>query len=90
MTSGIDDAERCNGIVLNTDDAVDNDLFQELRADARIEFIDNVRQQQAGLQRLRPPPPPDVTAEPIRWVYYPWRRTVVSVLGPSAFRQVAT
>ena len=55
MTSGIDDAERCNGIVLNTDDPADNDLLQELRADARIEFIDNVHQQQAGLQRLRPP-----------------------------------
>src|ERR1700676_3596623 len=86
MTSGIHDAERCNGIVLDTDDPVDNVFLQELRADARIEFIDNVRQQQAGLQRLRPPPQPDVTAEPIRWVYYPWRRTVVSVLGPRAFR----
>src|SRR5258705_3314195 len=86
MTSGIDDAERCNGIVLNTEDPVDNNLLQELRADARIEFIDNVHQQQAGLQRLRPPVQPDVSAEPIRWVYYPWRRTVVSVLGPVAFR----
>jgi molybdopterin/thiamine biosynthesis adenylyltransferase len=27
-----------------------------------------------------------VTTEPVRWVYYPWRRTVVSVLGPRAFR----
>jgi molybdopterin/thiamine biosynthesis adenylyltransferase len=86
MTSGIDDAARCNGIVLNTDDPADNDLLKELRADARIEFIDNVAQQQAGLQRLRPPPPPDVSAAPIRWIYYPWRRTVVSVLGPHAFR----
>jgi molybdopterin/thiamine biosynthesis adenylyltransferase len=86
MTSGIDYAQRCNGIVLNTEDPVDNNLLQELRADARIEFIDNVHQQQAGLQRLRPPPQLDVSAEPIRWVYYPWRRTVVSVLGPRAFR----
>jgi molybdopterin/thiamine biosynthesis adenylyltransferase len=88
MTSGIDDAERCNGIVLNTEDPVDNNLLQELRADARIEFIDNVHRQQAGLQRLRPPAQPDVSAEPIRWVYYPWRRTAVSVLGPRAFRLV--
>src|SRR5258705_2866696 len=86
MTSGIDDAERCNGIVLNTEDPVDNNLLQELRADARIEFIDNVHRQQAGLQRLRPPAQPDVSAEPTRWVYFPWRRTVVSVLGPRAFR----
>jgi hypothetical protein len=45
-----------------------------------------VRQQQAGLQRLRPSPHPDVTSEPTRWAYYPWRRTVVGVLGPRAFR----
>ncbi|PXX07379.1 Rv1355c family protein [Mycolicibacterium moriokaense] len=86
MTSGIDDAERCNGIVLDTEDPVDNDRLAELRADARFEFIDTVHQQQAGLQRLRPPPQPDVTAEPTRWVYFPWRRAVVSVLGPRAFR----
>jgi molybdopterin/thiamine biosynthesis adenylyltransferase len=86
MTFGIGDAERCNGIVLNADDPVNGVLLTELRADARIEFIDNVRQQQAGLQRLRPSPHPDVTSEPIRWAYYPWRRTAVSVLGPRAFR----
>ena len=32
------------------------------------------------------PSQPEVSAEPIRWVCYPWRRTVVSVLGPRAFR----
>ncbi len=86
MTSGIGDAERCNGIVLDTGDPLDYGLLAELRADARIEFIDNAAEQQAGLQRLRPSPPADVTAEPIRWVYYPWRRTVVRVLGPLGFR----
>lgn len=86
MTQGIDDANRCNGIVLKTEDPVDGEILAELRADARIEFIDTVHQQQAGLQRLRPPPQPDVSAEPTRWVYFPWRRTVVSVLGPRAFR----
>jgi molybdopterin/thiamine biosynthesis adenylyltransferase len=88
MISDIDDAEWSNAIGLNTDDPAHEALLRELRADARIEFIDNVRQQQAGLQRLRPPPPPDVMAEPTRWAYYPWRRTVVSVLGPRAFRLV--
>ena len=86
MTSGINDAQRCNGMVLNTDDPIHTELLAELRADARIEFIDTAAEQRTGLQRLRPSPPPDVTAEPVRWVYYPWRRTVVSVLGPAAFR----
>jgi molybdopterin/thiamine biosynthesis adenylyltransferase len=84
MISGIDDAERSDAIVLNVDDA----LLAELRADARIEFIDNVHHQQAELQRLRPVPPPEVTAELTRWVFYPWRRTAVSVLGPRGFRLV--
>ena len=86
MTSGTNDAERCNGIVLDTEDPADRRLLDDLRADARIEFIDNVHQQQAGLEQLRPPPQPDVSAEPTRWVYFPWRRTVVSVLGPRGFR----
>jgi molybdopterin/thiamine biosynthesis adenylyltransferase len=86
MTSGVDDVERCNGIVLSTDDPAYMRLLAELRADPGIVFIDSVREQRAGLQRLRPPPPREVTSEPIRWVYYPWRRTVVGVLGPRAFR----
>ena len=88
MTSGIPDAALCNGTVFNPDDPVDASLLADLRAEAGIEFIDNVRQQQAGLQELRPPPPSDVTAEPTRWAYYPWRRAVVRILGPRAFRLV--
>lgn len=53
----------CNAIVLNTDDPFDDARLQELRADARVEFIDNARQQQAGPQELLPPPPPDVTGD---------------------------
>ena len=90
MNSGINDADRCNAIVLNTDDPVDNEILAQLRADPRIEFIDNVSQQQAGLQELRPPPPPDVIAEPTRWAYYPWRRAVVPRSGPSRISTVAT
>jgi molybdopterin/thiamine biosynthesis adenylyltransferase len=88
MTSGIPDAHRCNGIVLDPDNLVDASLLAKLRADAGIEFIDKVGQQQAGLQELRPPPPPDVTGEPTRWAFYPWRRAVVRILGPRAFRLV--
>jgi molybdopterin/thiamine biosynthesis adenylyltransferase len=88
MTSGISDAPLCNGTVFNPANPVDASLLADLRADGGIEFIDNVRQQQAGLEELRPPPPSDVTAEPTRWAYYPWRRAVVRILGPRAFRLV--
>jgi hypothetical protein len=56
MTSGIDDAERCNGIVLNTEDPVDNNLLQDLRADARIDsstMCTNSRPDCSGFDRLR-------------------------------------
>jgi molybdopterin/thiamine biosynthesis adenylyltransferase len=88
MIAGIDDAKRCNGIILDTGDPAGRALLENLRADARIDVIDNVGHQLAALQRLRPPPSSDITTEPTRWVYYPWRRSVVSVLGPRAFRLV--
>jgi molybdopterin/thiamine biosynthesis adenylyltransferase len=88
MISGSADSERCNGIFLDTGDPVGAALLDDLRADARIEFVDNVRQQSAALSTLRPSPSPELTGEPTRWVYYPWRRTVVRVLGPRAFRLI--
>jgi molybdopterin/thiamine biosynthesis adenylyltransferase len=88
MISGCDDGQRCNGIVLDTDDPADAAIVDDLRADARIEVVDNVRQQSAALLGLRPSPPTEITDESTRWVYYPWRRTVVRVLGPHAFRLV--
>jgi hypothetical protein len=33
MIPGIDDAERCNGLVLDPDDPADSALLDELRAD---------------------------------------------------------
>ena len=62
MTPGIDDAERCNGVVLNIDDPVDNERLAQLRADPRIDFIDNARLNQPALQRLRPMPPPEISS----------------------------
>lgn len=66
----------------------DNRVLSELRADSRIEFIDHWDGQREELRRLRPPADPDLFDEPKRWVYYPWRRTVTSVLGPRGFRAV--
>ncbi|BBY79444.1 Rv1355c family protein [Mycolicibacterium pulveris] len=84
MTSGTNGAEQCSAIVLNTDDP----LLQELRADPRVEFIDRAGAQRKSLEELRPSVGADVTGEPIRWAYYPWRATVVSVLGPRGFRRL--
>lgn len=62
--------------------------MEQLRADPSIEFIDHREQQLDELKRLRPPPDPELIAEPCRWAYYPWRRAVVAVLSPRAFRAV--
>ncbi len=62
--------------------------MERLRADPAIEFIDHRADQLEELRRLRPPAAPEVLDESGRWAYYPWRRAVVSVLGPRGFRAV--
>src|ERR1700757_4197313 len=76
----------CTAEVLDAADPADNAVLEQLRADPVIEFIDHREEQLEQLRRLRPPPDPELVAEPCRWAYYPWRRTAVAVLGPRAFR----
>lgn len=74
--------------ILDPDKPADSSALQRLQADPRVEFIDHREAQQAGLRSLRPKPDDELVAEPGRWAYYPWRRTVVAVLGPRGFRAV--
>jgi molybdopterin/thiamine biosynthesis adenylyltransferase len=78
----------CTARVLDAADAEDNAVLEQLRADPAVEFIDHCEEQFEDLRRLRPPPDPELIAEPCRWAYYPWRRAVVRVLGPRGFRAV--
>jgi molybdopterin/thiamine biosynthesis adenylyltransferase len=78
----------CNATVLDSHEPADRVLLQRLRADPGIEFIDHSERQLEDLRRLRPSPDPELMAEPVRWAYYPWRRTVVAVLGPRGFPAV--
>jgi molybdopterin/thiamine biosynthesis adenylyltransferase len=64
----------------------DRAVLQRLQADPEVEFLDHRDAQLEGLRGLRPAPDGDVLGEPGRWVYYPWRRAVVAVLGPNGFR----
>jgi molybdopterin/thiamine biosynthesis adenylyltransferase len=82
------DQTACNAQVLDEEIPADNVVLQGLRADPRIEFVDTRAQQAAGVRELHPPVPAEVSAEPTRWAYYPWRRTAVGVLGPRAFREL--
>ncbi|BBZ48200.1 Rv1355c family protein [Mycobacterium parmense] len=78
----------CSAHVFNVDDPADQAELTRLRADPAVEVIDRRESLLEELRGLRPPPEPELVAEPCRWVYYPWRRTVVAVLGPKAFRAV--
>jgi molybdopterin/thiamine biosynthesis adenylyltransferase len=72
--------------VLREDDPIAQHVLNELRADPCNEFIDRHAQQMHALEMLAPRPSRDVLDEAKHWVYYPWRRTVVSILGPLGFR----
>ena len=74
--------------VLDAEDAADNAVLKQLRADPVIDFIDHREAQLTELRELLPPPGAELLDEPCRWAYYPWRRTVVAVLGPQGFRTV--
>ena len=63
-------------------------MLNQLRADPVIDFIDHREAQLTELRELLPPPGAELLDEPCRWAYYPWRRTVVAVLGPQGFRTV--
>lgn len=80
--------DSCSARILDAEDAADHLTLRELRADPGIEVLDRWQEQAAGLRELRPAPDPELVAEPMRWAYYPWRRALVSVLGPRAFRAV--
>jgi hypothetical protein len=73
--------------ILDARDGDDREFLARLRADHCIEVIDTVSQQHRCLAELLPPPPPEVSSEPTRWAYYPWRRAVVAVLGPRGYRR---
>jgi molybdopterin/thiamine biosynthesis adenylyltransferase len=88
VSSAFHDADHVGATILGEDDAEDRRTLADLRADPTIEFIDGWADQTESLRRLRPVPHPDTLTEPKQWAYYPWRRTVVGVLGPRAFRAV--
>lgn len=74
--------------MLDAADGVDQAVLNQLRADPQIEFLDHYDEQAEQLRKLLPPPDAELLAESRRWAYFPWRRTVVAVLGPRGFRTV--
>ncbi|CAJ1585951.1 Rv1355c family protein [[Mycobacterium] wendilense] len=82
------DSTRWQPVILDEDVAADRDTLARLRGDPALEFLDHRDAQRAELGELRPPVGDGLLAEGSRWVYYPWRRTVVALLGPRAFHRL--
>lgn len=59
-----------------------------LRSDPSSQLFDHRNAQLEELRRLRPPVARDILDDPGRWVYYPWRRALVTLVGPRAFSRL--
>jgi molybdopterin/thiamine biosynthesis adenylyltransferase len=74
--------------IIDTDDAVGRSRIETLRLDPSVELISRIDDLRAELRNLLPAPDPAILREPARWVYYPWRRAAVELLGPAGFSRV--
>jgi len=80
--------QQAGATVIDPNDPDDLELLHRLRARPEIAVIDRLTEQRRNLEELLPRPDESLLAEPYRWVHYPWRRALVCVLGPRAFRRV--
>jgi len=64
------------------------ELLEELLGRPTTQVFDRWADQRQELDRLRPAVNHDLLDEPAAWVYYPWRRSVVRILGPRSFAAV--
>ncbi|HEY9311536.1 Rv1355c family protein [Williamsia sp.] len=85
-----DQADESLAVVEVFDDQNSEELnrLENLRATPGIDFLDPVDQQLSAVGELIPPLPKDFVDEPARWIYYPWRKKVIRLLGPSGYRRL--
>ncbi len=75
-------------VVLEASRIEDREFLTRLRADPRVQVIDQRASMIDQLRATRPQPTVDEVNDPGVWVYYPWRRTMISVLRRDAFRRL--
>ncbi|MEO6882054.1 MAG: Rv1355c family protein [Mycobacteriaceae bacterium] len=83
MSAPTDDAHRA--VLLDERVAADAQTLRRLR-DGGVAVLDRRDAQRAELATVVPRPGDSLLDDPGLLAYYPWRRTVVGVLGPQAFR----
>jgi molybdopterin/thiamine biosynthesis adenylyltransferase len=75
-------------VILEVNRPEDRELLAGLRADPWVVLLDHRASMIDELRATRPSPTEVERGDPDVWVYYPWRRTVVSLLRPEAFRRL--
>lgn len=64
------------------DDVVGLNELRGQQETTTLDFRSRLREELSGIRGL---PRRELMNEPSRWVYYPWRRTLVGILGPESF-----
>ncbi len=72
-------------VVLDVTERSQREVLRILREDSSLQILDRFDEQIAQLNEIHPTPSRSLLGEGQRWVYYPWRRSVVRLLGPRAF-----
>ncbi|WP_307830777.1 Rv1355c family protein [Rhodococcus sp. KRD162] len=75
-------------VIFDETDTTQRCALEELRRDTSLTFLDERETQRNGLRDLLPSPEQSLLDETDRWIYFPWRKTVVAVLGPRSFRHL--
>lgn len=72
-------------LVLDVTSRPHREMLQVLRGNDAIQFVDRLEAQEGQLRSVVPAPSESLVREDSRWVYYPWRRAAVRLLGPRSF-----
>jgi len=72
-------------IVLDARSRADRAIIEQLKRRSVTTVLDHVSVQRAELARLVPPIDPELLDEQPRSMYYPWRRTLVRMVGPRGY-----
>lgn len=72
-------------LVLDVKFRAEREVLRTLREEVSLQLIDRYDEQCTQLSGLVDVAPSEIADDGQRWVYYPWRRAVVRLLGPRSF-----
>lgn len=75
-------------VLFPDDEPLDSPRLAQLRADPHTVVLDHSAAFDRQLAALRPPLSPAEAAEPRRWAYFAWRRTLMLLPGPELYRRI--